>query len=292
MEGICTWCAIRGHNFAPCMRRAPQQADANKVAIDKLSLRVDALSKSVDQVGVLDAQVQAPRSDVQGLVKWQDKHITAHDALQKCVQDVENWKREAISQVPQFVTHTKFDAFVAPRYADTERAAHSAVSQSKFDEWVRTKYDDTEKKARQAVPQSAFDEYVSRMEGTRRNTDPDTMMAPARATGSSRTASERDSDDGGVRQAPNATWHAALPRLASRLLPATQPEPPPRRQRHQGQRHLPPCHLLAPTPLGSVLLPRTRTRGEMKHWMFYWTCGRATWTHAFSNGRANTPHKS
>ena len=198
MEGICTWCAIRGHNFASCMRRAPQQADANKVAIDKLSLRVDALSKSVDQVGVLDAQVQALRSDVQGLAKWQDKHITAHDALRHRVQDVENWKRETVSQLPQFVTHTKFDAFVASRYADTERAAHSAVSQSKFDEWVRTKYDDTEKKARQAVPQSAFDEYVSRMEGTRSNTDPDTMMAPARATGSSRTASERDSDDGGV----------------------------------------------------------------------------------------------
>ena len=54
MEGIRTYCAIHGHQSASCMRCAPQQANANKVAIDKLSLRVDTLSKSVDKVNELE----------------------------------------------------------------------------------------------------------------------------------------------------------------------------------------------------------------------------------------------
>ena len=68
LEAICTWCAIRGHQFANCMRRVPQQADANKIAIDQLSLRVDALSKSVDKVNALDVEVSGLRTDVQSLM--------------------------------------------------------------------------------------------------------------------------------------------------------------------------------------------------------------------------------
>ena len=48
MTDMCEWCAVRGHSFHECMRRAPLQADENCSAISQLNSRVDSLQKSVD----------------------------------------------------------------------------------------------------------------------------------------------------------------------------------------------------------------------------------------------------
>ena len=194
MEGICTFCAIRGHTFSSCMRRAPQQADANKMEIDKLSLRVDALSKSVDKVNELDSKVRSLRSDVLGLTQWKATSEATQDDMKKQLATMETWRNQATSQISQCVTHSKFDVFVASRYQETEKAAQRALSQSAFDDWVKNRYEEVARKAQQAVSQSTFDDYVSCMEASGYSPEScgDASMAPARVTGASRIASERD----------------------------------------------------------------------------------------------------
>ena len=89
LEGIYTWCGIRGHTYQSCMHRAPQQADANKAAIDDLSYRVDALSKSVEVVSTLDSKVTTLQQDMKGLMQWKTGQSFSHSKLQAQVQGME-----------------------------------------------------------------------------------------------------------------------------------------------------------------------------------------------------------
>ena len=199
LEGICTWCAIRGLQFASCIRRAPRQADANKVAIDQLSLRVDALSKNVDKVDGLDVKISGLRTDVQSLMSRKHTQVARLDAPSNRVKAVESWKQDATSQLSQSVTSSRFDAFVAIRFADTEKPAHGALSRSTFDEWPKPRYEPVEHKANHAVLESKFDGYVALMHvAGHKPAARDHDMAPVRSTGASRVASELDNDDGGA----------------------------------------------------------------------------------------------
>ena len=153
------------------MRRAPGQADANRDAIEKLTGRVDALTKSVERVAELDSKVTALQGDMKGLLSWKEQHQKSHIALTEGVHAVEGWKEQASSSLYQFVSLSRFDAFVASRFAETE---------------VR---------AQQCVSQATFDAYVSKMEAAGFKPGPaglDSDMPQTRCTGTSRLASELD----------------------------------------------------------------------------------------------------
>ena len=125
------------------------------------------------------------------------------------MQAVESWKQDATVQLPLSVTLSRFDAFVASRFADTEKSAHGCLSRSMFDEWVKTRDEPVEHKANHAVPQSKFDEYVALMDAARNKpAAQDQDMAPARSTGASPVASELDNDNAGaVALSTSETWH-------------------------------------------------------------------------------------
>ena len=177
LEGICTWCAIRGHDHKSCMRRAPQQADANKAAIDSLSSRVDAMTKSFESVAALESSVSDLQSDMRSLISWRSQQAQAQAQLETRVTTMESWRSTASSTLTQCVGVSRFEAFLASRFAETER------------------------KAQESLPRSDFDAYVARMETAARpskhraaSSPPagDAAMTPVRSTGSSRIASELD----------------------------------------------------------------------------------------------------
>ena len=111
--------------------------------------------------------------------------------------DLETWRAEATSSIPQAASQSRFDSFVQSRFAETEQRAVQALPRSAFESFVSPRFDPVEKVASEAAPLATFEDYVVAMSAAGFSSESDSAMAPARVTDVARGATVLEDGDHG-----------------------------------------------------------------------------------------------